>query len=97
MNEVFIAEPLNDILKKLDKTELLFIDNIKDKLAISLDVGKPLRYNWLREKKFKDKRLYFIVNTHADKAILVAYGDKKEQQKIIDHVIANKEMYFRIF
>jgi len=52
--------------------------------------------NGLGRKKLKDKRLYFVINLKSGKALLIAYGGKKEQQKIVDHIIINKDRYFRI-
>lgn len=95
MNEVFTAEPLEEIFRKLDRSELIFIDKIRRELLTNLKIGKPLRYSWFREKRIKGKRLYFLINLHSSKAIVVGYGDKKEQQRIINHILMNKEKYLR--
>ena len=78
-----------------EKVEKEWIEKVKDQLKENLDVGKPLRFDWFREKKFENKRLFFLVNRFTKKAILLAFGTKKEQQKIIDHVILNKERYLK--
>ena len=61
-------------------------------LIENLRVGKPLRYDWFREKKFDNERLFYIINEDSKKAILIAFGSKKDQQKIINHIILNKDI-----
>ena len=68
---------------------------MKDQIAENLNVGKPLHFDWFREKKLGSKRLYFLINENTKKAVLVAFGDKKEQQKIINHILLNKELYLK--
>ncbi len=96
MNRVFETERFKTNLRKLEKEEQDWIERIKEHLSNNLHIGKPLTYNWLREKKHKDKRLYFIINENTQMSLLVAFGSKKNQQQIIDKIIQNKEMYLRI-
>lgn len=58
--------------------------------------GKPLGRVWFREKKFEGKRLYFLVYQKTHKILLIAFAPKKEQQKIIDHILGNLEDYRKI-
>lgn len=95
MNSVYETDVFTKVYVSSEKSEQLWIDKIKDNLAENLDVGKPLRYYWFREKKLGNKRLFYIINTKSSKVLIVAFGDKKEQQKIIDHVITNKERYLK--
>jgi len=37
----------------------------------------------------------FSLYQNTKKAVLVAFGNKKEQQKIIDQIILNKERYLK--
>lgn len=96
MNEVYETEPFSEICAALEKKEQEWIEKIKEQLSENLSVGKPLRYDWFREKKLDNKRLYFIINEKTKKAILLAFGPKKEQQKIINHIILNKERYLKL-
>lgn len=96
MNEVYETEPFSEVYSALEKKEREWIEKIKEQLAENLDVGKPLRYDWFREKKLDNKRLYFLINKETDKAILLAFGPKKEQQRIIGHIILNKERYLKL-
>lgn len=95
MNEVLETETFSKIYETSEKVEQEWMDKIKDQLEENLAVGKPLRFNWFREKRFGNKRLYYITNESTKKAVLVAFGTKKEQQKIIDSVLENMERYLK--
>ena len=84
MNEVYESSTFSKIADSCDFQEKKWIEKIKDKLTENLKIGKPLRYNWFREKKYENKRLFYLINESSKKAILVSFGNKKEQQKIID-------------
>lgn len=43
------------------------------------------------------KRLFYIINQENKKALLVAFGDKKSQQRIIKNLLKNKRTYFNFF
>lgn len=96
MNEVLETETFSKLVEVCDGTELQWIEKMKDQLAQNLLVGKPLKFNWFREKKLGNKRLYYIISETKRRAVLIAYGPKKEQQKIIDKIIADKERYLRL-
>ena len=69
---------------------------IKEKLRENLNIGKPLKFNWFREKKFGKKRLYYLTNEKNRKAVLLAFGTKRNQQDIINHIIENREDYLTL-
>lgn len=58
-------------------------------------VGKQLTYPFLREKKVRDKRLYYLVYEDLKLVLLVAASGKKNQQVTINH-IKNNLNEFRI-
>lgn len=94
--ELFETEPFSKLFKSLDKRGQAWIVKIKTQLKINPFGGKPLHFEWFREKKFEGKRLYFLVSEKNKKILLLAFGSKKDQQKIIDHILFNKEDYWRI-
>ena|SRR3989338_46376 len=96
MNEVYETEPFSEIYFTLEKKEQEWIEKIKEQLSENLSIGKPLRYGWFREKKLDNKRLYFLINQKTKKAIFLAFGCKKEQQRIIEHIVSNKERYLKL-
>ena len=80
----------------MEKVEQEWVDKIKLQLIENPQVGKPLRFDWFREKKFGDKRMYYLIYKDVSKILVVSFGSKKDQQKIIDHIIENKERYRKI-
>ncbi len=95
MNKIYETEAFGKIMNAAEKREQEWIEKIKDQLVSNLLVGKPLGFVWFREKKFENKRLYYIVNESTKNAVLIAFGSKKEQQRIIDHILINRELYFQ--
>ena len=96
MNTVYETEAFTKLYETLEKSEREWVEKIKDQLMGNLEVGKPLRYDWFREKKLGKKRLYYLINAKTNKAVLLAFGVKKEQQKIIDHILGNRERYLKL-
>ena len=52
MNEVYETATFTKIKEACEKKEQEWIEKMKDQLKDNLNVGKPLRYSWFREKKF---------------------------------------------
>ena len=96
MNEVLETKTFSKLYDAAEKREKEWIESMKNQLAISLRVGRPLRFDWFREKKLGNNRLFYLINERTQKTVLVAFGTKKEQQKIIDHIILNKERYLKL-
>ncbi len=46
-----------------EKSEQVWIEKIKDQLEQNLRTGQPLRFDWFREKKLGDKRLFYSERT----------------------------------
>ena len=95
MNDIYETEIFSKLYDACEKKERDWINKIKDQLKENLRVGKPLTLGWFREKKFENKRLYFLINEQRNKAILVAFGTKKEQRRIINYILWNKERFLK--
>ncbi len=96
MNTITESDLFSELYAKLDATEKEWIGKMVDQLKANIGVGKPLVFDWLREKKFGNKRLFFLVNERLNKVMLFSFNAKNEQQDIIDHIIKNKERYLRM-
>jgi mRNA-degrading endonuclease RelE of RelBE toxin-antitoxin system len=84
MKIIFTQEFLK-IYKKISKSEKEIINKLIKSIKKDPFSGKPLGSKYIREKKYKGKRLLFIVYVKINKSIyIVWYGNKKEQQKAID-------------
>ena len=46
-------------------------------------VGKPLGYDFLREKKISGKRIYFLVYEEVVIILLIGVSSKKNQEEVI--------------
>jgi len=93
MNEVLELEAFAKHCLRLEKDELDWISRMKDQLATDLLVGKPLRFSWFREKKFGNRRLFYVINENTKRALIISFESKKEQQKVINNVLRNREHY----
>ena len=80
----------------MEKGEREWISKIKIQIKENPNVGKPLKFEWFREKKFGNKRFYYLIYPNLKRVLLVAFGSKKDQQKIIIHIIENKDRYKKI-
>lgn len=89
---VYVTEPFEELFYALDKSEQIWIEKIKKNLEEN-PTGKILHFSWFREKKYLNKRLYYLVNENNKKILLVAFAPKKDQQKVIDFVRTNMDGY----
>jgi|SRR3989338_8551599 len=94
--DIYETETFSKLYWIMEKEEKEWVNKIKIQLKSNPEAGKPLRFDWFREKKFGNKRLYYLIYKNINRILLVSFGSKKEQQKIIDHIIENKERYRKI-
>ncbi len=94
--EVYETNAISELFDGLETDEKDWIVRMRVQIKENAFVGKPLRFVWFREKKYKDKRLYYLIYEDKRRVLLVAFGDKKDQQEIINSVLANRERYRKI-
>ncbi len=75
-------------VEKWPKTYRLVAEKIPRQLTINPLVGNPLGYPFLREKRIREKRVYYLVYPDLLLVLLVATSGKKDQQPTIDHIKA---------
>ncbi len=68
---------------KLPPSTQTRIDLIEKKLINNQFVGRPLGYNFLREKRLNGKRMYFLVYEDILSILLAGISDKKAQHSTI--------------
>ena len=56
-------------------------------------VGDSLRYRFLREKRVREKRIYFLVYDDLGVVLVVAFGGKKAQKETIDEIVKGLPEY----
>ena len=76
--------------KEFEKLGKNYRDSIK-KIFLQLKenpyVGDSIRYKFFREKRIKEKRIYYIVYDELSSVLVVAVGGKKAQQSTINEII----------
>lgn len=85
---VYITDTFRKLFSTLDRSEQKWIEKIKSQLEEN-PTGKILHFNWFREKRYLNKRLYYLVDDSSNKILFVSFASKKKQQEIIDFVKAN--------
>jgi len=76
-------------VNKWDKSNREVADKVPDQLKENPYSGKQLSYNFLREKKIRDKRIYYLIYEDLKLVLLVATSSKKDQQRVIDFIKDN--------
>ena len=95
-NKVLETNTFSRLFETLEKKEKEWIKKVIRQLKENSDVGKPLKFDWFREKKLGGKRLHYLVYGKSNTVLLVAFGGKKDQKKIISQVLQNRGRYKRI-
>jgi len=93
MYRIFRSDWYDKKLRKLDGSEIKRIEKFEQQLKIDPFSGKPLGYEFFREKKFDGKRLLFLVYEEHSIVFLVTITDKKAQQRDIDFVVSHLNVY----
>jgi len=84
---VYTTESFDKEVAKLSPNDREIIQKICFQLKDNPYVGDVLRYRFFREKRIREKRLYFLVYDDLSAVLLVALGGKKTQQETIDYII----------
>ncbi len=90
---VFRSNWYDKKLDKLSKFEKVRIEKFEQHLKEEPYSGKPLGYEFFREKKFDGKRLIFLVYEEHKAIFLVTITEKKTQQQVIDLIKTNLDVY----
>ena len=93
MFRIFRSDWYNKKLFKLDLSEVKRVEKFEQELKEQPYSGKPLGYNFFREKKFDGKRLLFLVYEEHKVVFLITITDKKAQQHEIDLIKANLDVH----
>ena len=94
MFRVFTTKEFDSRFENLDESDKKIVRKIMNQLGEQgADVGKPLRVPYFREKRFGNKRLYFLVYKDFAVILAVAISDKKSQQEMIDRIISEINSY----
>ncbi|MCR4327149.1 MAG: hypothetical protein NUV46_01040 [Nanoarchaeota archaeon] len=90
---VYTTEKFDEGLKRLSLNEQERIQKIFLQLKSNPYVGDQLQIRILREKRIKEKRIYYLVFDDLGAVLIVAMSNKKAQQKTIDYILEYIEDY----
>jgi len=84
---VYTTKTFDKEISKLDFSDKSRIQKIFLQLKENPYVGDQIRYRFFREKRIREKRLYFFVYDDLSAVLIVAFGGKKAQEETIDEII----------
>lgn len=96
MYTIILTNAYEKEINKWDKSERDVAEKIPKKLAENPYIGKPLNYPFLREKKIKEKRIYYLIYDDLKLVLLIATSDKKDQQEVINFVKNNLSEFRKV-
>lgn len=96
MFRVFTTKEFDNDFNNLDESDKKRVRKIMKQLKEQGDkVGKPLGKPYFREKKFGEKRLYFLIYKQFTIILAVGISSKKMQQITINKIISEIREYER--
>lgn len=84
---VYTTESFDKEVDKLQKSDQEIIQKMFLKIRDNPYASDQLRYKNLREKRIKEKRVYFLVYDDLQSVLFIAISGKKDQQATINHII----------
>ena len=76
-------------IDKLSDFDKKIIEDIYKQLALNPYTGDQIRYRFFREKRIREKRVYYLVYDDLAAVLIVAFGGKKAQEETIDKIVEN--------
>jgi mRNA-degrading endonuclease RelE of RelBE toxin-antitoxin system len=90
---VYTTETFDREMLQLQQSEQERIQKIFLQLKENPYIGDQLRYRHLREKRIKEKRIYYLIYNDLRSVLVVAISGKKNQQTTINHIVGNFDDY----
>lgn len=86
MFKLFTTEEFDKRFSRLDQQLQREIAKEIDQLEENPYLGKPLGYEFFREKKVKNYRVYYLVYDEYVVVFVITLSTKKDQQETIDKI-----------
>ena len=74
-------------MSKLSNSDKEIVHKILLQLKENPYVGDQIRYRFFREKRIRERRIYYLVYDNLNAVLVVAFGGKKAQKETIDEII----------
>ncbi len=86
MYKIFTTEEFDRRFEKLDYQIQQQMRKEIDQLETNPHAGKPLGYNFFREKKVQNYRVYYLIYDEYVVVFVITVSTKKDQQDAIDRI-----------
>lgn len=84
---VYTTESFENKIEKISNSDKEIIQKLFIRLKENPYVGNPIRYKFFREKRIREKRVYYLIYDDLQTVLIVAFGGKKAQRETIDEII----------
>ncbi len=84
---VYAIENFDKETSKLDALDEQILRKTFSQLKENPFVGDAIRYKFFREKRLREKRIYYLIYEEFSLVLLVAFSGKKAQQETIDEIV----------
>jgi len=85
--KVYVLEVFDKEMNKLSQDYISQIEKIFLQLKNNPYVGDSIRYKFFREKRIKEKRIYYLVYDDLNIVLVIAISGKKVQKRTIDKIV----------
>lgn len=90
---VYTLNVFDKEMKKLPEFDKEIIQKIFVQLKENPYTGDQIRYKFFREKRVREKRVYYLVYDDLKIVLMVAIGGKKAQESTIDKITSYFKEY----
>ena len=90
---VYVLNVFDKEMNKLPEFDKDIIQKILLQLKENPYVGDQIRYKFFREKRVREKRIYYLVYDDLKIVLMVAIGGKKAQEETIDRIVGYFKEY----
>jgi hypothetical protein len=80
-------------LKLLSNSQMIRFLRFKERLKTNPYLGKPIKYQFLRELKLNNKRIYFLIYNSQNVILFIDISTKKLQQQTINKILELLSQY----
>lgn len=84
---VYALNVFDKEVDKLSESDKEIIKKISFQLRENPYVGDQIRYKFFREKRIREKRIYYLVYDDLKIVLMVTIGGKKAQEETIDKIV----------
>ncbi|MEK6894404.1 MAG: hypothetical protein AABX10_02990 [Nanoarchaeota archaeon] len=84
---VYTTESFDKEFDKLSSSDQNIIEKMFKQLKENPYVGDQLRFPFFREKRLREKRIYYLIYDDLSTVLMVVIGRKKAQKETIDEIV----------